>query len=209
MPYLKLWGIVAGGWQMARAALIAKARLDGGAEDFDFYRAKIGTARFYAEHILPQAHCYKPGHRQRLDQRAGAGGSTALDRAVPVDSVGPLEHGGTDQPGPARRSRRRSCVRHGHSLGIGRYRATFATQCSLQVGRRAIDLIHRRIQMMTLIWILGFIGLAWVLRYFRAPRWVWTAAGAAFLAGVSLRGGLVPGWRATLWTPTSQRRRSC
>ncbi len=59
VPYLKLWGIVAGGWQMARAAHIAKARLDSGAEDFDFYGGKIGTARFYAEHILPQAQSYK------------------------------------------------------------------------------------------------------------------------------------------------------
>ncbi len=59
VPYLKLWGTVAGGWQMARAAHIAKTRLDAGAGDFDFYRAKIGTARFYAEHILPQAQAYK------------------------------------------------------------------------------------------------------------------------------------------------------
>jgi hypothetical protein len=50
---------VAGGWQMARAAHIAKGKLDAGAEDFDFYRAKIGTARFYAEHLLPQAQAYK------------------------------------------------------------------------------------------------------------------------------------------------------
>ena len=50
--------------------------------------------------------------------------------------------------------------------------------------------------MVMLIWILGFIGLAWALGYFRASRWVWTAAGAAFLVGVSLRGGLPPGWRA-------------
>jgi len=59
VPYLKLWGTVAGGWQMARAAHVAKTRLDAGAEDFDFYRAKIGTSRFYAEHILPQAQSYK------------------------------------------------------------------------------------------------------------------------------------------------------
>jgi alkylation response protein AidB-like acyl-CoA dehydrogenase len=59
VPYLKLWGTVAGGWQMARAAHLAKARLDGGAEDFEFYRAKIATARFYAEHILPQAQAHK------------------------------------------------------------------------------------------------------------------------------------------------------
>jgi len=52
VPYLKLWGTAAGGWQMARAALIAERRLaDGG--DADFYRAKIATARFYSEHILP------------------------------------------------------------------------------------------------------------------------------------------------------------
>ncbi|HYK12417.1 MAG TPA: acyl-CoA dehydrogenase [Burkholderiales bacterium] len=53
VPFLKLWGTVGGGWLMARAALIAdaKAGTDG---DTDFYRAKIVTARFYAEHILPQ-----------------------------------------------------------------------------------------------------------------------------------------------------------
>ncbi len=55
VPYLKMWGTVAGGWLMARAALIADAKLDAGG-DADFYRTKIATARFYAEHILPQAH---------------------------------------------------------------------------------------------------------------------------------------------------------
>jgi len=59
VPYLKLWGVVAGGWQMARAALIAKTHLDGDTEDVDFYRAKLGTARFFAEHILPLAQSYK------------------------------------------------------------------------------------------------------------------------------------------------------
>ena len=59
VPYLKLWGTVAGGWQMGCAALIAKQRLDEGAEDHDFYRAKLGTARFYAEHVLPLAYAYK------------------------------------------------------------------------------------------------------------------------------------------------------
>ncbi|HYJ19189.1 MAG TPA: acyl-CoA dehydrogenase [Burkholderiales bacterium] len=59
VPFLKLFGTVAGGWQMARAALIAKTRLDEKSEDFDFYRAKLGTARFYADHILPLAQAYK------------------------------------------------------------------------------------------------------------------------------------------------------
>jgi hypothetical protein len=40
---------------MARAALIAQARLAADAGDQDFYRAKLATARFYAEHLLPTA----------------------------------------------------------------------------------------------------------------------------------------------------------
>jgi hypothetical protein len=59
VPYLKLWGTVAGGWQMARAALIAKHQLDADSEDHDFYRAKLATARFFAEHFLPLAYAYK------------------------------------------------------------------------------------------------------------------------------------------------------
>jgi alkylation response protein AidB-like acyl-CoA dehydrogenase len=59
VPYLKLWGTVAGGWQMARAALVAKRALDAGAEEHDFYRAKMATARFFAEHCMPLAHAYK------------------------------------------------------------------------------------------------------------------------------------------------------
>lgn len=55
MPYLKLAGIVLGGWQMARAAGIAYERLAQGGGDDSFLRAKIITARFFAEHVLPQA----------------------------------------------------------------------------------------------------------------------------------------------------------
>jgi acyl-CoA dehydrogenase len=55
VPFLKLLGVVAGGWQMARAALIAQQHLDAGGKDAEFYRAKIVTARFYAEHVLSQA----------------------------------------------------------------------------------------------------------------------------------------------------------
>ena len=55
VPYLKLWGLTAGGWQMARAALIAARRLAQGSTEADFHRAKIATARFYADFHLPQA----------------------------------------------------------------------------------------------------------------------------------------------------------
>lgn len=53
--YLKLAGIVFGGWQMARAALVAEQKLQSGANDAAFHRAKIGTARFFADHFLAQA----------------------------------------------------------------------------------------------------------------------------------------------------------
>ena len=55
MPYLKLFGTVAGGWLMARAAVIAQAKLEEPQSDRDFLSAKIATARFYAEHVLPQS----------------------------------------------------------------------------------------------------------------------------------------------------------
>ena len=55
VPYLKLFGTVAGGWMMARAAQVAvRKRGDAGA-DTRFYEAKLVTTRFYCEHILPQA----------------------------------------------------------------------------------------------------------------------------------------------------------
>jgi len=53
--YLKLAGIVFGGWQMARAAIIAQQKLDANDGDAAFYQAKIATARFFADHILSQA----------------------------------------------------------------------------------------------------------------------------------------------------------
>jgi alkylation response protein AidB-like acyl-CoA dehydrogenase len=52
---LMLLGIVTGGWQLARSAAIATRRLAGGATDAAFYRAKILTATFYAEQVMPQA----------------------------------------------------------------------------------------------------------------------------------------------------------
>ena len=55
VPYLRLAGIVLGGWQMGRAALIAQRKLDAAEGDASFYQAKIGTARFFADHILSQA----------------------------------------------------------------------------------------------------------------------------------------------------------
>ncbi|MFC5512127.1 acyl-CoA dehydrogenase [Massilia jejuensis] len=71
--YLKLAGIVLGGWQMARAALVAQRKLDAGEGDAAFLRAKIGTARFFADHILSGA----GGLRSAIVE--GSAGVLALD----------------------------------------------------------------------------------------------------------------------------------
>lgn len=52
VPLLQLAGITCGGWQMARAAESARRQLDAGQGDAEFLRAKLKTARFYADHLL-------------------------------------------------------------------------------------------------------------------------------------------------------------
>jgi alkylation response protein AidB-like acyl-CoA dehydrogenase len=54
VDYLMLTGYVCGGWQMARAALAASRKIAAN-EDPDFHRAKLVTARFYADKVLPKA----------------------------------------------------------------------------------------------------------------------------------------------------------
>ena len=75
VPFLKLMGIVAGGWQMARAALAAEKKLGSG--DKAFYAAKIATARFYADQVLVQA----PSLRDTVVKGASA------VMSVPEDSM--------------------------------------------------------------------------------------------------------------------------
>ena len=54
--YLMLAGVVAGGWQMARASL---AIIDGAVNDDPaFAAAKLLTTEFYARHVLPRASAY-------------------------------------------------------------------------------------------------------------------------------------------------------
>jgi hypothetical protein len=54
VPYLMLAGNVFAGWQMARSLLAAEDELAAG-NDVDFMKAKITTARFYADHMLSKA----------------------------------------------------------------------------------------------------------------------------------------------------------
>jgi alkylation response protein AidB-like acyl-CoA dehydrogenase len=78
VPYLMLAGNVVAGWQMARALLVAEQALaSGDAGDFgaDFMRAKITTARFYADHLLTKA----PGIRDSIVEGADSVNALALD----------------------------------------------------------------------------------------------------------------------------------
>ena len=76
VPFLKLMGIVCGGWQMARAAVAAQAQLARREGDAAFLKAKIGTARFFADHFLSQAprpaRCDRRGRARRAGARRGA-----------------------------------------------------------------------------------------------------------------------------------------
>ena len=82
VPFLRLLGIVSGGWMMARAALVALAKVGIGemkcpAAGTAFYQVKIKTARFYAEHVLNEA--------SGLAREIVAGGASTL--AVPDDQL--------------------------------------------------------------------------------------------------------------------------
>ncbi len=54
VPFLFLLGIVAGGWQLGRAAVIARAKIAAG-DKAPFWPAKLATTRFFAAHSLTQA----------------------------------------------------------------------------------------------------------------------------------------------------------
>lgn len=75
VPYLKLAGIVHGGWQLARSAIIARAKKKAG-EDVEFHQAKVTTARFFAEHFLPQAQALK------VAATSGALGTLTMDESA-------------------------------------------------------------------------------------------------------------------------------
>jgi alkylation response protein AidB-like acyl-CoA dehydrogenase len=53
--YLMLLGYVCGGWVMGLSALKAAQLLARGSGDTAFLEAKLATARFYCEHLLPRA----------------------------------------------------------------------------------------------------------------------------------------------------------
>jgi hypothetical protein len=75
-PYLEMFGTTLGGWLMCRSALAARTSQAG--EPAAFLEAKIATARFYAEHLLPTV--------RGLLSSATAGAEGVF--AVPAESLG-------------------------------------------------------------------------------------------------------------------------
>jgi alkylation response protein AidB-like acyl-CoA dehydrogenase len=74
VPYMMLAGNLVAGWQMARALIVAEDALAAG-DDAAFMRAKITTARFYADHVLTRA----PGLRDAIVEGAAGVTELALD----------------------------------------------------------------------------------------------------------------------------------
>jgi alkylation response protein AidB-like acyl-CoA dehydrogenase len=52
-PFMRLLGVVTGGWVLARMAVAAQSIVNNGTGDVEQAEDKIVTARFYAEQILP------------------------------------------------------------------------------------------------------------------------------------------------------------
>ena len=73
--YLRLFGLVALGWMWAESARLALKALAEGTEEADFYNAKLATARFFMDRLLPET--------SALQQKIAAGGASmmALDAA--------------------------------------------------------------------------------------------------------------------------------
>jgi alkylation response protein AidB-like acyl-CoA dehydrogenase len=75
-PLMTLMGIVSIGWMWLKMARAAQAALDADEGDAAFHRAKLVTARFYAERVLPDAGAL----RRKLE-----GGAEAI-MALPVEA---------------------------------------------------------------------------------------------------------------------------
>ena len=94
VPYLHLCGRVLGGALMARSAAIASRKLTEGGDDTQFYRAKLQSARFYAEHLLPREP--EPGTHREVGRRERRRGRQRADLGAPTRCPADLrrrEHG--------------------------------------------------------------------------------------------------------------------
>ena len=75
-PMVTLFGLAATGWMWLRMAAVARRRLAAGEGDAPILQAKVATARFYMERLLPQARALQ------ATIGAGAESTMALDAAL-------------------------------------------------------------------------------------------------------------------------------
>jgi 3-(methylthio)propanoyl-CoA dehydrogenase len=68
VPFLRLMGLVCGGWLMVRSAATAETMIDSGDGNPDFLRMKITSTRFFADQLLVQC--------ASLGQTVVSGGTT-------------------------------------------------------------------------------------------------------------------------------------
>lgn len=54
VQFMMMFGYICGGWIMGQSAIKAQELLDAGNGDADFLQAKLITAQFYSEHLLPR-----------------------------------------------------------------------------------------------------------------------------------------------------------
>ena len=85
-----MFGIVTGGWLLGPPGARRQGELDAGSSDEAYLRAKITTARFFAEQLLPQA----AGLVGAVT--AGAGDLYAIDADVAAPASDPAA-----EPAPA------------------------------------------------------------------------------------------------------------
>ncbi len=68
VPFMRLAGVVVGGFYLARSAQVAQQLLDSGKGDVEFLTDKITIAQFYAEQILPTVAGLVPTITQGADR---------------------------------------------------------------------------------------------------------------------------------------------
>ncbi len=76
--YLRLFGVIALGHMWVRMATVAKLRLKENPDSHSFYEAKLATARFYFDHIMPQT--------RALSRSIRRGGKSLME--LPPESFG-------------------------------------------------------------------------------------------------------------------------
>ncbi|PAJ74970.1 acyl-CoA dehydrogenase [Pseudoalteromonas sp. NBT06-2] len=54
--FMMMFGYICGAWMMAKAAIKSQQKLDLGEDKTEFFKAKLVTAQFYFEHLLPRIH---------------------------------------------------------------------------------------------------------------------------------------------------------